>query len=278
MSKSEVEAVLNSIDFRDDPNCLRKVRDRLLEGSLIRDQPVARSVEVIWNSEANRWNWPGQLTVVWDGKKQISYDPTSRQADVYPLNHALVSAARSTGVVDYLKSERWRMLVHFTPPQMGGRLKYNQRPSVRGMMSLDEGSLRVVFDNVERLSNYGDVQRPLIWTLDKDHRLECVDECFKNYARRNVGFKEYSHNIISPRVTIEAEYDIVNSPDLELVYGNLLGITVTMLERAEFNIDIPAETFRVAVPANTAVWDRRKELKLRAAEVATEDVLTLFER
>jgi beta-lactamase regulating signal transducer with metallopeptidase domain len=278
MSKSEVEAVLNSIDFRDDPSCVRKVRDRLLEGNLILDQPSARPVEVIWNSEANRWNWPEQLTVVWDGKKQISYDPVSRQADIYPLNYAIYSAARSIGVMDYLKSERWRMLVHYTPPQMGGMLKYGKRPSVQRMMSLDDGTRRVVFDNVVRLSNYGDVQKPLVWTIGKDGQLASVDECFQNHVRRNVSFKEYPHNIVSPRVTIDAEYSYSNSWDGEIVYGSLLGITVTMLEQAEFNIEIPAETFRVAVPANTAVWDRRKELKLRAAEVATEDVLTLFER
>jgi hypothetical protein len=97
-------------------------------------------------------------------------------------------------------------------------------------------------------------------------------------VRRDIGFKEYPHNIVSPRVTIDAEYSYTNSPEGEIVYGCLLGITVTMLEQAEFNIDIPAETFRVAVPANTAVWDRRGDLKLRAAEVATEDVLSLFER
>ena len=83
---------------------------------------------------------------------------------------------------------------------------------------------------------------------------------------------------MSPRVSIDAEYSYRNSPEGEIVHGTLIGITVTVLERAEFNMEVPSETFRVAVPANTAVWDRRGELKLRAAEVATEDVLTLFER
>jgi hypothetical protein len=145
-------------------------------------------------------------------------------------------------------------------------------------LPLDGGLRRVVFNDVVRLSNYGDVQRPLLWTLDKDGQLVSVDECIQNRVRRQVGYKEYPNNIVSPRVSIDAEYSFINSPDNEIVYGTLRGITVTMLERAEFNIDIPDETFRVAVPANTAVWDRRKELKLRAAEVATEDVLTLFER
>jgi hypothetical protein len=55
-------------------------------------------------------------------------------------------------------------------------------------------------------------------------------------------------------------------------------LTISIIDEAEFNQPIPPEAFQAAVPANTAVWDRRTELKLRAAEVATEDVLTLFER
>jgi hypothetical protein len=118
----------------------------------------------------------------------------------------------------------------------------------------------------------------LTWILDKNGRIEYVEECFQGHVRRQVGYQAYPKNIVAPRVGIDAEYSYKSSPSGAITYGKLLGITVTMLEQAEFNIDIPAETFRVAVPANTAVWDRRGDLKLRAAEVATEDVLSLFER
>jgi beta-lactamase regulating signal transducer with metallopeptidase domain len=277
MAKSEVDAVLDSIDFRNDPNCLRKVRDEFLVGNLILDHPAANTVEIIWDGEASRWNWPGQLTMVYDGKNHITYDSGYRQADVYS-GHFADPGPNTNEVADYFKSERWRMLLFATPAQLGGMRRYDRRPAVRGVLPLDGGLRRVVFNDVVRLSNYGDVQRPLLWTLDKDGQLVSVDECIQNRVRRQVGYKEYPNNIVSPRVSIDAEYSFINSPDNEIVYGTLRGITVTMLERAEFNIDIPDETFRVAVPANTAVWDRRKELKLRAAEVATEDVLTLFER
>ena len=184
MSRAEVDAILDSIDFRSDPNCLRKVRDGLLVGNLILDQPSARSVEVIWNSEASRWNWPGQLTVVYDGKKQVSYDPASRQADVFAGNPA-VFASRSTEVADYLKSERWRMLVHSTPPQMGGMHRYDRRPTVRAIESLEGGSRRVVFDNfvhIRTVDGVREVRMPLTWKLDKDGQLESVDECIQNHA------------------------------------------------------------------------------------------------
>jgi len=277
MSEPEVDAFLNASDFRGDPNCLRKVRDGLVVGNLILDQPSSESVEIVWNGKGSHWNWPRQLTMAYDGKNNVRYDPTRRQVDVY-AGHRADPGPNTHDAADYYAGERWRMLLFSPPPQMGGMHKFERRPVVRKVELLDGGLRRVVFENAVHLRSVGDVQLPLTWILDQDGQLDCVEEFFQGLVRRQVGYDVYPGNIVAPRVGIEAEYSYKTSPTGEVTYGQLRGMTVTTLERAEFNMEVPPEAFRVAVPANTAVWDRRTELKLRAAEVAVDDVLTLFER
>jgi hypothetical protein len=115
----------------------------------------------------------------------------------------------------------------------------------------------------------------MTWRLSaKEQALEQIDAVnpIQGGYIRELDFREYPGGVVLPRVRITRFF----SQSRESI--TISHITISIVDDAEFNIDIPDSEFRVAVPANTAVWDRRGATKLRAAETATDDVLTLFER
>jgi hypothetical protein len=263
MSRLEVDAFLDSIDFVNDPNCLRKVRDGLLVGSLILDQPAFKTNEIAWNKSARRLSWSNGRTLVYDGEAFIQHDPNRRQVDLY-------AAPPYAWFGDQSAQEMWQKLISLNY----GMRDLARRPALQKAQTLDDGSRRLTFEANSTRREFGDINS-LNWVIGGDGKLQSIELSFQYHVIRQFGFQPYGRNVVVPQVSIDAEYSgWTPAGDHEI----LLGLTVSVIEEAEFNTEIPQDVFRVAVPANTAVWDRRTELKLRAAEVATEDVLTLFER
>jgi hypothetical protein len=66
-------------------------------------------------------------------------------------------------------------------------------------------------------------------------------------------FKTFTNGIRFPLFVASATYH---------ADGTLNGLSMTLLESAEFNVDVPDSTFRVPVPATTSVVDMRREQRL----------------
>jgi hypothetical protein len=154
---------------------------------------------------------------VFDGEQEVLTDSANRQADIYRGRSA------------YLR----RTLGHFrfVPPSTGIEALVVKGRSAEGIVlkwrdeksSLEEVVVDGATALVTRMSEPG---REL---LQRD-------------------FVTYSGNIVFPSLVVHARY----KPS-----GTLSDLTITLVEEARFNEDLPANTFSVAAAAGTNVFDHR---------------------
>jgi len=271
-SKDEVETLLDSIDFSD-PRSFRNLRDALLVGNLILDQPAYYSYEITWDRAQRRLRWTDGRTyghsVIHDGESKIVYNPDEQEVTIH--------TSRQWPREDFAQQNNWAL-------SFEGVLGYSsalrgfENPLMPSEITIAaDGTARVFFSQPAVVQPTPNPDLSFTWTFSADRKLERVDLRQSGFLRE-LDFREYPGGVLLPRVRVRTVYPTYYSENHDPRHGPLLEISVTMIEHAEINVDIPPEEFRMSVPANTAVWDRRGPLKLRAAEVPTEDVLTLFER
>lgn len=90
------------------------------------------------------------------------------------------------------------------------------------------------------------------------------------YERLELGIVIHPGGILFPSVIWEAKYSL----------GALNWFSLVLIEDAEFNIDVPGNTFSVAVPAGTKMFDYRRdphEPRYMAVPEDTSDVMKLVD-
>jgi beta-lactamase regulating signal transducer with metallopeptidase domain len=260
-SMAEVEALLDGLDLTDE-SCFRLIRDRLLEGGLILDHPSYRSLDLVWNETGRRATWGNGETTIVKKVCQFEYDPTERSANI------------ADGRVSYFAPPDWAKLILAVPLRSTILGDYPASRSPPSIDSTSKGQTLVEFKS----GPLGFNGIEMTWLLAPDGALLRAKEQYgRGTVVREIGFLEYPGGVHLPRVRVRTYYPMLRNEKDEVI-GPLQSLSISIIEHAEFNIDIPDSEFRMAVPANTAVWDRRGELKLRAAEIDTEDVLTLFQQ
>lgn len=283
LSWQDALGILNSIDFVGNPNCLREARDRFLSGSLILDHPAFRQVTSTWQGEKLRVDWDRGEYLVLDGNTWIHHQPALRQVEinrghlteyfeVYPPQSSLEWPFRAIPLSMLRESHVLapaRVVTRLDDTTRGAERHLKIVAPVRAVTPV-ANSVRIMFGPSTEFSE-------MEWSLNADGGLDRVDAVRNHHWSRELGFTHYAGGGQIPKVRIDAECSYYQS-DGRTHFGRLLSLTITVIEEAEFNRPVSPETFRAAVPANTAVWDRRGELKLRAAEQPVSDVLTLFER
>jgi len=151
--------------------------------------------------------------------------------------------------------------VIFDPANRQARIsRFVQAMTLRG---LDTGPhMLQTLDALEKLpkrgryalNSDGTVRRWVSYALPNDAWVE----------QTRYGYKQYSNAVTFPTVQISASYDASNA---------LYRLLIIVIEDAEFDPDLPADAFRVAVPANTAVWNERGTPHLRAVTEPVEDLV-----
>jgi hypothetical protein len=267
-----LEWLLDRTDFSR-PDCLRKLRDALVEGNLILDHPACRTIDLAWRRLKGRdtrfrITLDDQVVITYDSEVSVEHIPRRREAFIQRIPRPTSDAG--LGRLQYT-------LWHAGPTTFASVLRQGvRRPHPTAFYRGRDGSMQLAVTGMPIQS--GSEDSPGSWAIQQfslqladDERIVRLDRLDASHANllRELDFQQYPGGIVFPRVRISQYY---RDPT------RLEDITVTIIEHAEINIDIPPEEFRMSVPANTAVWDRRGELKLRAAEVDTEDVLTLFEQ
>ncbi len=261
-SKTEVEALLDGLDLTD-ASCFRRIRDGLLAGNLILDHPSYRSLALVWNERGRRATWGNGETTVIKEACNFEYDPSERNASITDGRWFFAASPADWA--------RQLLTVPLRSTILGDLPANRTAPSIERTA---EGTTRVIFKQGPRSSSGIEVS----WLLGPDGTLLHATELYGfSTVLREIDFREYPGGVHLPRARVRTYYPTLRSGKEE-VSGPLQSLTISIIEHAEFNVDIPDSEFRMSVPANTAVWDRRGPLKLRAAEVPTEDVLTLFER
>lgn len=267
LSWKEAVNILESIDLVNDPRALRKVRDRFLTEGLILDQPAANEILFQRDGDKLRIDLDGGEYLVLVGNTAIHHRPRERLVKIG--RGFYVEEARHILADSELRWSFIRLPVNTL--QFWG----DRKP--KRALTLADGSSRIGFGRVvmQRTSSESiPNQLSLLWHVNADGLLNRVDSAGDQEWSRELEFKEYPGGGFLPKVRIDTSPIGSNDPTLKVVRE----LTISIIEEAEFNMPIPPETFKAAVPANTAVWDRRRELKLRAAETPVRDVLTLFER
>ena len=271
LSWKDAVKMLESIDLVNDPRALRKVRDRFLLGGLILDQPAAKVILFHWEGDKLRVDLNKGEYVVLAGHTKIHHRPNERQADI--------GTGHYSGDATLLLEDRTLRWSFLRLPVNTLRL-WSDRVLMHAVTNVD-GSSRVEFGTTAtQRSGVGPVPAgwKLTWQIDRDGRLDRVETVRNREWSRELEFTKYPGGGYLPKVRIDTTAAGPQPDDGDPQFGRLRDLTISIIEEAEFNQSIPPETFQAAVPANTAVWDRRTELKLRAAEQPVSDVLTLFER
>ncbi len=246
MQGEQVEALLDSIDFVGNEQCLREVRDRVVAGSLILDHPAYHLVTLSWHGDKRRIDWDDQEVLIFDGRETLLYQPRQWQATIRPTFSGAMS---DTGLTDYLRFIVGRFSTAFAPESI--------LETPLGPLQSDE-KRRTQLDELGQL-----------FRRDELTRLSLIS---------HRAYREYPGGVRLPQVRIEATFDTGwQAANFGVLRGTLSRLTISVIEKAEFNQHLPDALFRLAVPENTAVWDRRAKLKLRAAEVPVDDVLSLFD-
>jgi beta-lactamase regulating signal transducer with metallopeptidase domain len=240
-TREEVIDVLNKVDLAIRPQELRQVRDQLLEGQLIVDQPVWKVVDIVKDGDKLRFDWEDGETVVFNGTMQVVASTKTRQASIY----------------------EGAPLWYDGPFQRKLAIPHFELLEARSSSSPPIGR-RWVFADI-----YGRIMVDADGELDRMYRENPSNHFYHDIFQYGYAIFRRS-NLLFPLVRAEAHYRNDQTQAVNRV-------TISVIEEAEFNEPIPAEAFRVSVPANTAVWDRRNGLKLRAAERPVDDVLTLFD-
>jgi beta-lactamase regulating signal transducer with metallopeptidase domain len=258
-SQAEVHAALASIDLVNDPGALRKVRDYFLLGQLVRDQPSYREYLLTFEDDRFRLDQIGTESWVCDASCIVHHEPRQRQATVNRLGWFSIPGLPE------------RVLI--LPPENASNLLWHRSPRVPILLGVERamqsGDRLLLKDEVAETRKLGQE-----WIVNEEGTLRQVIVHDEGSETIQLGYRNYPGNVRLPKVTVDVHYRYSSPAKLD----SLLDLSIWILDEAEFNQPIPPETFRTAVPANTAVWDRRKELKLRAAEEPVADVLTLFER
>ncbi len=264
-NREEANTLLDRIDLAKDPDRLRELRDELLSGRLIVDQPVYHLMTIAMDGQKLRVDWEDGESVVFDGENCIWLEPAKRQATVYNglaplpimpptffrryLRPGLVLEGLRTIPYSSLTPTAIRRQGHLATIVLGwGDAKSTDEVTVDGEGAVYRITSRT--DSVQRVTDRLDIN-------------SVSRETFQ------YGFTQYPGDILFPSVHISTWYP---NPDKMQI------INISVIEDAHFNLALSRETFEAAVGENTAVWDKRNGLKLRAAEKPVSNVLTLFEK
>ncbi|HEV3137269.1 MAG TPA: hypothetical protein VGZ26_05180 [Pirellulales bacterium] len=263
-TRDEVNTLLEQFDLAGDPDRLLKLRDAILSGYLIKDQPAYRVITLAVDGAKLRVDWDDGVSRVFDGENCIVHERSLRQATIFghwqnvTRSPAIANQMVRTGFV----FESLRTLPTISRAML---LNIERRGSVATLQSLVNGGY------AQEITADGD------GAVYRITRRRCVSEPTTAQVQTGgveqeiiqSGFLNYPGNILFPSVRIATWY--WGDDKLKL-------ITISIIEEATFNQPVAPETFVAAVPENTAVWDKRNGLKLRAAEKAVGNVLTLFEK
>jgi hypothetical protein len=263
-TRDEVNALLEQFDLAGDPDRLPKLRDGLLSGNLIKDQPAYRVITIALDGAKLRVDWDDGESRVFDGRNCIVHDRSLRQATIF---FHWQNVTRPPAIANQMVRPGFVFESLRSVPAMPSRATLphiERRGSVATLQSLADGGYtqEITADGdgaVYRITR----RRAVVLTTGDVQTGGVEQEIIQS------GFLNYPGNILFPSVRVATWY--WGDDKLKL-------ITISIVEEASFNEAIPPETFVAAVPENTAVWDKRNGLKLRAAEQPVSNVLTLFEK
>jgi beta-lactamase regulating signal transducer with metallopeptidase domain len=266
LNHDEVSALLNRVDLVKNPDRLREVRDELLSGRLILDQPVYHVLNFAMDGTKARFDWECGDSLICDGENSVALEPANHQAIV------------CKGTWPQFSHQHWPLSRGGYVPQNFVNQELRTIPILYGFGSPDISRLGGRYDfEFKRQSSSSSPAMFVGWfdgaTVDRDGFMDRMSS--RTSANRvmretvQLGHTTYPGNVRFPKVHITAEYSVA---------GPLTGIAISIIEQASFNEELPPATFVASVPGNTAVWDKRNGLKLRAAEQPVDDVLSLFEK
>jgi hypothetical protein len=162
----------------------------------------------------------GSIRRVFSGKADTEYNSFNRQANLY-------AGKSHIALID--KNDLCFLPYPLTPDRFG-----QPRPSPeKGKVIIDRGPVQLECDS--ETGQIAHVTRKRVdGQIDK--------EVFQ------FGFRTYPGGIAIPQVSVHLEYDPKSNPSL---------LTVYVLEKAEFNIELAADAFKVPVPKGTNILDLR---------------------
>jgi hypothetical protein len=169
---------------------------------------------------------------VFDGKEKIEYEGVNKQATLF-------AEGASIRWVPTLRDFR------FVPNPEAAYGLIDQRGGLVEL-SADEGLTRLTVE-----SSSGAMRRCLVQSKTGQVLAETLQD----------GFTTYAGGIVFPTVFATARFGGA---------GTLSWIRITVLEEAQFNIPLPADTFTAAVPTGVNVFDQRDRDSIKTFKTASQ--------